>query len=731
MRKVLAAFAAAGIAVFTLAPSNATAQESDQQNRIKVEITQVTPEPVTSGLPDTVTVHGRLTNVGDRRVSKPEVRLERGDKLDENGLRAALAKAQTGVKFSEFQLVAPSLAPGQGVDFVSNVTLHAAGSNSLEITDPGVYPLMVNVNGVPDFGGLAKVGQATTVLPVLSVPGGASLDKPTTPAKVTVLWPLSDRPRLVTADTTGKAVLGDDELAASLAQGGRLEALLSAYEMAPIGLTQAICLAVDPDLVKTVQSMAAGYSVQMPGGPVAGKGQGAAHAWLDRLKQDVPGRCVFALPGADADLNALTRAGATPLVQYALVNNLRTTLGVDPLAGMTWPIDGQLDPATLAAFTDNSNKSLESGLLSSAKVSSVLLSAATVPGSEPTQLGDKGPRVIRLDDLVTSALANGSAAALSALMTHAGSANPVVIAPPHQWNPTEADASALLSGVQLLASQQYLTPTGLAALASGPTPTKTVAPGYSAQGSELSTASAGSVAEAGAHAWDLYNSMGQEPTSTVTPEQFMAPVFDGLLRAGSGVRRGSDADVAGALVAPVAQLRDIERQVGVRQPGSPLTLASEDSPLLIRVFNDLPVRVRVAVKLEPLSGVSAEVTNQLISAGLPRDIQINAKVARSGRFTVTVAVSTTSGRTQLGDPARIELASTAFGTVNLVITGVAAFALFGLSGRRVYRRIAASRKRKKEQQEQETAAEVTAPVHTPVPEKLTAGVPGDERSSES
>ncbi|QUQ70017.1 DUF6049 family protein [Kutzneria sp. CA-103260] len=733
MNKVLAVFAAAGIAVLTLAPSNATAQESDQQNRIKVDITQVTPEPVTSNQPDTVTVHGHLTNVGDRRVSKPEIRLERGDKLDENGLRAALAKPQTGVKFSDFQPAAPALAPGQGVDFVINVTLHGASANSLEINDPGVYPLMVNVNGVPDFGGLAKVGQATTVLPVLSLPGGATLTRPATPAKVTVLWPLSDQPRLVTADTKGKAVLGDDTLATSLAQGGRLDALLSAYEMAPPGLSQSLCLAIDPDLVETVQSMAAGYSVQTPGATVAGNGQGSAQAWLDRLKRDVTGRCVFALPAADADLNALARAGATPLVQYAVAGTvLQQVLGAAPLTGLTWPIDGQLDPKTLAAFTDNSQQTLDTGLLRGTKVSSVLLSAATVPGSDPTQLGDKGPRVIRLDDLVSAALANGSAAALSALQLHAGSAIPLVVAPPHQWSPSEQDATALLNGVQTLADQQYLAPAGLATLASGPTPTRNVAPGYSEQGAELSPEAAGRLAETSARAWDFYTSMEQDLTSPVTPAQVMSPVFDGLLRAGSGVWRGDDRGAAGALVPPHAALTDLENQVGVKQPGSPITLASEDSPLPVRVYNNLPVVVKVGVKLQSLSGVTAQPTIQRIPAGIPRDVLITSTVVRSGRFTVTVSLTTTSGRTSLGAPARIELSSTAFGTVNLVITGVAAAALFGLSGRRVYRRITASRKRKREQQQaQETTAEVTAPMHAPVPEKLTAGVPGDERSSES
>jgi hypothetical protein len=400
---------------------------------------------------------------------------------------------------------------------------------------------------------------------------------------------------------------------------------------------------------------------------------------------------------------------------------------------MTWPINGQLDPKTLAAFTDNSNQTLDSALLRNAKVSSVLLSAATVPGSDPTQLGDKGPRVIRLDDLVSSALANGPAAALAALQLRTGSAVPIVIAPPHQWSMSEADAMSLLSGVETLTDQQYLTPAGLPTLASGPTPTATVAPGYSEseQGTELSPTAAHNVAAAGMHAWDLYDSMQQDPTSTVTPSQVMSPAFDGLLRAGSGVWRGRDVGAAGALAPPNDLLNSIEGQVGVVQPGSPITLASEDSPLPVRVVNNLPVRVKVSVKLQSLSGVTAQPTFQWISAGLPRDVLITSTVVRSGRFTVTVSVTTTSGQTALGGPARIELTSTAFGTVNLVITGIAAAALFGLSGRRIYRRVTAARKRKQEQSAAEAPAEATEPVHAPVPEKLTAGVPGDERSSES
>jgi hypothetical protein len=732
--RVLAACAAAALAVLTVSPVTAAAQESDQQNRIQIQINQVTPQPVTSGQADLLTVSGQLTNVGDRKISQPEIRLERGNKLDENGVRDALAKPSSSVQFSKFQPAAPSIAPGQSVSFTIAITLHGTGDNSLEINSPGVYPLMVNVNGTPDFGGLAKVGQAVTVLPVLSLPGGNTLPKPPTPTKVTVLWPLSDRPRLVS--TAGTPVLTDDDLAGELATGGRLDGLLTAYEGAPAALNPAVCLAIDPDLIATAQAMSNGYQVQSPGGGVvAGKGQSSARAWLDRLKQDVVGRCVIALPAADADLNALARAGASMLVRYTLVNSeLHQVLGVTPLNGFAWPIDGQLDPKTLAAFSDNSLDNTT--LLSNNKVTTVLLSAATVPGADPKLLGTNGPRVIRTDDLVSTALGGGqgaATAALSAMELHAAAGVPIVVAPPHQWNVSSADATALLAGVRTMADQLYLAPTALASLSTGPTPTATATPGYSETGFELSPSVSEAIAKSANHAWDLYGSMEQEPTATTTPEQVMSPTFDGLLRASSGAWRGNDGGALTTLATPNAQLSTIASHVAIVQPRSPITLASQDSPLLVRVRNDLPVRVKVSVKLQSLTGVTASPTFQWIPASLSRDLQIDSTVVRSGRFTVDVSLTTTSGDTPLGATARLELASTAFGTINLVITGLAAVVLFGLSGHRIYRRITASRQRKAQQTDVPvTPEDGTEPINPlPLADKQPAGVPGDERSSES
>ena len=91
-----------------------------------------------------------------------------------------------------------------------------------------------------------------------------------------MLWPLADKPRLapgVPGGTTPVRLM-DDDLAVSLAAGGRLETLLAAAEFATspdavdpdtvdpdTGIDRALCLAIDPDLVVTVNAMTAGYVV--------------------------------------------------------------------------------------------------------------------------------------------------------------------------------------------------------------------------------------------------------------------------------------------------------------------------------------------------------------------------------------------------------------------------------------------------------------------------------------
>ena len=98
--------------------------------------------------------------------------------------------------------------------------LRSAELPSLDIDEPGVYPVMVNVNGTPDYGAPARLDDARFLLPVLGRaarargrPGADALTSvvpPDTskPVQLTMLWPLADRPRLAAGAPGGTTPCG-------------------------------------------------------------------------------------------------------------------------------------------------------------------------------------------------------------------------------------------------------------------------------------------------------------------------------------------------------------------------------------------------------------------------------------------------------------------------------------------------------------------------------------------
>src|SRR5882757_7307372 len=243
---------------------------------------------------------------------------------------------------ADFVTVAPELQRGQQAGFTLSAPLRALSKPSMAIAQPGIYPVLVNVNGTPDYGAPARLDNARFLLPVVGVPPDRAADlaaavAPDTskPVWVTMLWPLADRPRLAPGAPGGTIPvrLVDDDLANSLATGGRLDILLSAAEFAtsrevdPDGAVgRALCLAVDPDLLVTVNAMTGGYIVsnspdgpaQQPGTPThPGGGDAVATTWLNRLRALAHHTCVAPLPYAQADLDALHRVNNAELSAIA------------------------------------------------------------------------------------------------------------------------------------------------------------------------------------------------------------------------------------------------------------------------------------------------------------------------------------------------------------------------------------------------------------------------------
>src|SRR5262245_16675321 len=173
---------------------------------LQVRIDRITPEVVTTTSEPTLTVSGAIINVGDRPVRDVMVRLEHAAAVGSSaGLRTNLAgNVDQYQPVADFITVAPELLRGQDVPFNLVYPLRSNELPSLHIADPGVYPVMVNVNGTPDYGAPARLDDARFLVPVLGVPpepaddaaAGDTLTSvvpPDTskPVALTMLWPLA------------------------------------------------------------------------------------------------------------------------------------------------------------------------------------------------------------------------------------------------------------------------------------------------------------------------------------------------------------------------------------------------------------------------------------------------------------------------------------------------------------------------------------------------------------
>ncbi|MFQ6396959.1 hypothetical protein ACLMAJ_26305 [Nocardia sp. KC 131] len=344
---------------------------------LKLSLDSVTPTAVTTLSDSMLTVSGTITNIGDRVVDNVIVRVQRANAVASPSLlRSTLRLDQANYDVAgPFEDVVERLSPGQRKQFTTSIALRPGGgdsTSSLDITQPGVYPLLLNVNGEPAYGSQARLDDARFLLPVLGVPPTANAEsgsaaEPAVPAAsdapvaTTLLWPLADRPRLVAGipgSVNGKAELTDDELAASLGKGGRLDQLLGALESAlgannghDRSLATAVCVAVDPDLLGTVESMTKGYRVlaspsDPDGATRPGTGEEQAQTWLDRLRALASSVCTVALPFAQVDVTALAAVNDPDLSARALdapADIVDSILSTRSVRGVSMPDSGSID----------------------------------------------------------------------------------------------------------------------------------------------------------------------------------------------------------------------------------------------------------------------------------------------------------------------------------------------------------------------------------------------------
>lgn len=729
----------------------AAAGEPGVTQFLKLSIDRVTPEIVSTAGEPFVTVTGRVANIGDRSVRDVVVRLETAAAVTTSaGLRTSLAGS--GDQFEpvgDFVTIAPELSQGQSAAFRLFFPLRSGAEPSLRISEPGVYPLLVNVNGTPDYGAPARLDDARFLLPVVGVPPDPSLEStdpvsavvpPDTsrPVGVTMLWPLADRPRLAAGvpGATTPVRLADDELATSLAPGGRLDTLLSAADFAtsppvdPAGqVRSALCLAVDPDLLVTVNAMTTGYVVTesadggLSGPTRPGTGQEAAVNWLGRLKSLAQRLCVTSSVYAQADLTALRRVGDPGLAAVATtespdvvdqilgIASVRgaTLLGDGPLTGPAVQLLSEQGPTVAIAAPDYTAQDSASGEQPPVDlvprrytrqvvtapvdptVGAALAGAGTRPSS-PSYL-DSSLDVPLQQDSQVARRQDALAAMLWRGLRPTTEPRAELLVPPMVWDLQQDDAAALLSALATsinsgLAAPRPL-PTVIAQTLAAAPATEQPAPA-DALGNARARFGDGvisAVAGASGRLWGLTAALTTDERTGLTGTEYTAPLREDMLRALSqSVPPDARNGLAEQRIRRTATtVDDLFNAVTIVNPGGSYTLATERSPLPLALRNDLPVPIRVRLDVDAPPGMTVTDMGEIVLPPGFLPLRVPVEVHFTQRVAVDVSLRTVDGLS-LGEPVRLSLHSNAYGKVLFIITLSAGAVLFLLAGRRLWHR---------------------------------------------
>jgi hypothetical protein len=740
----------AGFAALTgPAVPRAAAGEPGTTPFVHIRIDQVTPDVVTTTSQPVVTVSGMVANVGDRPVRDVMLRLEHAPAVtDSAGLRTSLDGGTDQYQpAADFLTVAPELQRGQEAAFTLSAPLRSLAKSSLGIDKPGIYPVLVNVNGTPDYGAPARLDNARFLLPVVGVPpdnaddlNSAVAPDTSKPVWITLLWPLADRPRLSPGAPGGTIPvrLVDDDLASSLATGGRLDILLSAAEFAtshdvdPDGAVgRALCLAVDSDLLVTVNAMTGGYVVsnspdgpaQQPGTPThPGTGQAAATAWLGRLRALAHRTCVVPLPYAQADLDALQHVndpGLSTIATNGVGDIVDRILDVSSTRGATLLPDGPLTGGAVNLLSAND---------STVAIAAADLSAQD-PGSDAPTAADTGPKRLSpqvvvapfdpavgaalagagsnpivptyLDSSLTVRLAHDSDTArrqdaLGSIFWHALQSDAApraqILVPPGTWNLPADDAQGILTALATSIRSGLAVPRPLSAVIAEAAARNEPAEPAAFAGSDPARGRfdddvTGEIAGQVGRLWGLTSALSTDERTGLTGVQYTAPLREDMLRA---LSQSEPPDTRNGLaqqrLAVVGRtINDLFGAVTIVNPGGSYTLATEHSPLPLALHNGLAVPIRVRLQVDAPPGMTVTDVGQIeLPPGyLPLRVPIEVKFTQ--RVAVDVTLRTPDGM-RLGEPVRLSVHSNAYGKVLFAITMTAAAVLVLLAGRRLWHR---------------------------------------------
>ncbi|HZE49752.1 MAG TPA: DUF6049 family protein [Jatrophihabitantaceae bacterium] len=688
----------------------AGAQPTLDDQSVTVAVSDMSPTtPTFTATPSPLTITLALTNTTDQPLYNARIDVDRDAPVTQQKLLEALmAKPAPSQDPSVLSQLTPlpldsPLKPHETRRLTYKTTTSTAndpGGKNICLcfeNGGGVYPINFTAFAAAEQDGVTtQVGFGQTYLPAFK-------DAPT-PLPVSWVWPLIDRPHQVDGTT-----FIDDDLAASVKPGGRLDRALQVVEgvASKIHLT----LVVDPELIDELTTMSTRYFVTVNGKRVEGTGTAYAQNWLKRLKSVVamaPSTQVSLTPYADPDIDAITAAGLTWSDNFGpqQLQRVQVALANAADSDVAWPADGTVTPNALRQ-------------LLSRRTSVVVLNDAALPGTNPDQPNPVGLAPIPAQyggPGTVAAVTDGNVQSLSDSVLKQGG-GPAKLAPlvaelavRAAENPNDPKYVAITADRYVDASPAGAT---RAILATARTPWSTsmtldeaahdIAPVDHGQlvtpGTELQVPQP--IIDAARSASQFIQSFSSA-LSTSDANALLGGLPAAIQRTESSAWRTDPQHgytFAGQLNAAIGGWRS---GVYIVRPSSgSYTLASNDAPLPITIVNTLPVNVRVRVRVSTANGVAGLRSDDAHVQTIPAapsatsptrsTLKLQTHVQRAGTFQVYAELLAPDG-TGLGRPVALSIHCTALGAVGVIITAVAGGVLVLALAIRVTRRIRARRK---------------------------------------
>jgi hypothetical protein len=699
---------------------------------VSIAIGRLEPRTVTPG--STITVSGFLTNVGSQPLTGLGIRLQRGEvRTTRAELDAAASSPDSATSVvPPFHEIAGTLAPGAQLPFT--YTLPAA---ALQLDTDGVYPALLNLNGSLPGGQQQRIGELSTFLV-------RQATVPTAHTTVAWLWPVTERTHLrpaggFTDDALTTSISAGGRLDRVLGTLERLPRTLPPGGTEPVP-SLPVTLAIDPELVEELTTMAAGpYAVAGVAG--AGKGTDAAVAFLSRLRALAAVHPVVALAYGDVDADALQASGLADVLTRSLPGTAAGTAQLHP--GGTVPAPTATAAPTTAAATATATPGAPAPVPAAAQSAGARILQAALHVTPRTDLFWAAGASLRTDTLTTLqaggtqevvlgsagiadgdravGLLGGAAESGTAVQTPAGRLGVLVADPVLGSVVGGAEQTA---GGPRLAEQRYLAELAVIDLQARPgssqtvlvAPPRAVDPSPEGAGAMMADSTgtswlrpgsvAGLQAPAGAPAG---KPSGRRDAGRLDPaglaelgravavrDDFAGAVqnpgrtlgaYDAAIaRTASVAWRSQAAAFRAAAHGLWKSLESLRGRVTLLAPANgTYSLASSDAPLVLTVRNDLPFAVSVLLDLRVRGnrGLSIDhIGAQTLPQGQRTTLQVPAHVRQSGSFAVTAALTTPGGGV-LGSRVEMEVKSTTYGSISLLIT----FGAAGLLGLLFLRRL--------------------------------------------